>query len=71
MEDEKKKPSATQIVKEIKRRTRRKFTTEEKIKNLKIKSKLYLLKINLFFLITVLPSLAFCNVDYNHQSDVV
>jgi transposase len=32
MEEEKKKPSATQIVKEIKRRTRRKFTAEEKIK---------------------------------------
>jgi transposase len=32
MEEEKKKPSASQIVKEIKRRTRRKFTAEEKIK---------------------------------------
>jgi len=32
MEAEKKKPSPTQIVKEIKRRTRRKFTAEEKIK---------------------------------------
>jgi len=30
MEEEKKKPSATQIVKEIKRRTRRRFTAEEK-----------------------------------------
>lgn len=32
MEGEKKRPSTTQIVKEIKRRTRRKFTAEEKIK---------------------------------------
>jgi transposase len=32
MEEEKKKSSATQIIKEIKRRTRRKFTAEEKIK---------------------------------------
>jgi transposase len=32
MEEEKKKPSATQILKEIKRRTRRKYTAEEKIK---------------------------------------
>src|SRR4030042_4206591 len=32
MEAEKKKSSPTQIVKEIKRRTRRKFTAEEKIK---------------------------------------
>ena len=32
MEENDKKKSATQIVKEIKRRTRRKFTAEEKIK---------------------------------------
>ena len=32
MEGEKKRQSTTQIVKEIKRRTRRKFTAEEKIK---------------------------------------
>jgi transposase len=32
MEEEKKKTSASQIIKEIKRRTRRKFTAEEKIK---------------------------------------
>jgi transposase len=32
MEEEKKKTSATQVVKEIKRRTRRKHTAEEKIK---------------------------------------
>ena len=32
MEEEKKKPSASQIVKEIKRQTRRKFTAEEKIR---------------------------------------
>ena len=32
MEENNKKKSATQIVKEIKRRTRRKFTAEEKIK---------------------------------------
>ena len=36
-----------------------------------MKTKLYLLKISLFFLITVLPLLGFCNVDYDHQSDVV
>jgi transposase len=32
MEEKAKKQSATQVVKEIKRRTRRKFTAEEKIK---------------------------------------
>ena len=32
MEEKEKKQTATQIVKEIKRRTRRKFTAEEKIK---------------------------------------
>ena len=32
MEENNKKKSATQIVKEIKRRTRRKFTSEEQIK---------------------------------------
>jgi transposase len=32
MEEKKKKPTPDQIVKEIKRRTRRKFTAEEKIK---------------------------------------
>ena len=32
MEEKNKKQSATQVVKEIKRRTRRKFTAEEKIK---------------------------------------
>jgi transposase len=32
MEDEKKKPSASQIIKEIKRQTRRKYTAEEKIR---------------------------------------
>lgn len=32
MEEENKKQSATQIIKEIKRQTRRKFTAEEKIK---------------------------------------
>jgi acetyl esterase/lipase len=36
-----------------------------------MKSKLHLLKINWFFLITLLPSLGFCNIDYNHQRDVV
>jgi len=32
MENRSKKQTATQVVKEIKRRTRRKFTAEEKIK---------------------------------------
>lgn len=32
MEDKNKKPNATQVVKEIRRRTRRTFTAEEKIK---------------------------------------
>lgn len=32
MEEGNKKQTATQVVKEIKRRTRRKFTTEDKIK---------------------------------------
>lgn len=36
MEEKNKNQNATKIVKEIKRRTRRKFTTEEKIKIFKV-----------------------------------
>lgn len=36
-----------------------------------MKSKLHVLKINLLFIVTLIPSLGFCNIDYKHRRDVV